>query len=81
MTARRVGVLGGLGPESTVEFMWRLLRATKAEDDQDHIPLVVESNCTIPSRITWLLEGKGEDPEPELVATAGGSARPGPSSW
>lgn len=40
-----LGVLGGMGPLATAEFMSRLARATPASCDQDHIPMIV---CSIP---------------------------------
>lgn len=66
---KRLGIIGGMGPEATVEFMMRLLRATYAEDDQDHIPVIADNNSQVPSRITWLLENKGADPVPEILRT------------
>lgn len=66
---KTLGIIGGMGPEATVEFMMRLLRATYAEDDQDHIPVIADNNSQVPSRISWLLENKGEDPVPEILRT------------
>ena len=71
MTApRRVGVLGGMGPEATVLFQSRLIAATAAGDDADHVPLIVDMNPQVPSRIAFLLEGGDVDPTPTLVAMA-----------
>ncbi len=67
---RVVGIIGGMGPQATVELMRRVIAATPAEDDQDHIHLIVESNPKIPSRIAHLLEGTGADPKPELLRIA-----------
>lgn len=67
---RRIGVIGGMGPEATVLFMSKLLRATSARDDSDHIPLLVDSNTQVPSRIEALIEGTGDDPAPVLAAMA-----------
>jgi aspartate racemase len=69
---RTVGILGGMGPEATVLLMQRVIRATGAKDDSGHIHLVVDQNPQVPSRIAWLLEGRGEDPAPVLVAMARG---------
>jgi aspartate racemase len=69
---RTVGILGGMGPEATVLLMQRLLRAAGAEDDSGHIHLVVDQNPQVPSRIAFLLEGRGEDPAPVLAAMARG---------
>lgn len=67
---RRVGVLGGMGPEATVLLMGKIIRATPARDDADHIPLIVDQNPQVPSRIARLIEGVGEDPAPVLAAMA-----------
>lgn len=67
---RVLGVLGGMGPEATILFMSRILQATPAQDDADHIPLLVDSNTQIPSRIRHLIEGTGIDPTPTLLAMA-----------
>ncbi|MCA8933236.1 MAG: aspartate/glutamate racemase family protein [Rhodospirillaceae bacterium] len=77
---RRVGVLGGMGPEATIHFMARVLALTPAEDDADHVPLVVDQNTQVPSRIKALIEGTGSDPTPALedmarrLAAAGAEA-------
>jgi aspartate racemase len=67
---RRVGILGGMGPEATVLLMQRVLAATRAADDADHIPLIVDQNPQVPSRIRHLIEGTGDDPGPVLAAMA-----------
>lgn len=72
MSDRRpvIGILGGMGPEATVELMRRVLDATPANDDRDHVHLLVDSNPDVPSRIAALIEGTGKSPEPELVDMA-----------
>lgn len=67
---KTVGILGGMGPEATVELMARVIRAVPAGDDADHIPLIVDQNPQVPSRIARLIEGRGEDPAPVLAAMA-----------
>jgi aspartate racemase len=47
-----------------------LLKAVPARDDADHIPLLIDMNPQVPSRIAHLIEGKGEDPGPILGAMA-----------
>ena len=64
-----VGVLGGLGPAATVHFMQRVLDHTDAHRDQDHVDLLVWQHGSIPDRSAFLL-GRGESPEPVLVADA-----------
>ncbi len=67
---RRIGVLGGMGPEATVLFMQKMLAAVTADDDADHIPLLVDSNSQVPSRIAAIVEKTGESPAPVLVDMA-----------
>jgi aspartate racemase len=67
---KRVGILGGMGPEATVLLMQKIIAATPATDDADHIPLIVDQNPQVPSRIRHLIEGTGEDPAPVLAAMA-----------
>ncbi len=67
MTASRekiVGILGGMGPEATVDLMQRIIRLTPALDDADHIRCIVDNNPKVPSRIKAIIEGDGEDPGP-----------------
>jgi aspartate racemase len=45
-----VGVLGGLGPEATVDFMARVVAATEASCDQDHIRMLIDHNPGVPNR-------------------------------
>ena len=67
---RRVGILGGMGPEATVLLMARVVAMTDARDDHDHVPLMVDNNTQVPSRIKAILEKSGEDPGPTLVNMA-----------
>ena len=63
----KVGVVGGLGPAATVDFMAKLVRNTPAARDQDHIKVMVEQNPQIPDRTEALL-GHGADPTLALYA-------------
>jgi len=66
-----VGVLGGMGPEATVDFMSKLISFTPGDDDQDHIRLLVDQNPTVPNRQDALLRG-GISPGPVLADMARG---------
>jgi aspartate racemase len=74
---RVVGIIGGMGPEATVELMRRVIAHTPASDDQDHIHLIAESNPKIPSRMAHLIELTGTDPTPELIRIAQNLQRAG----
>ena len=76
-THRVIGIIGGMGPEATVDLMRRIIAKTPVSDDQDHIHLIVESNPKIPSRIAHLIEGTGPDPTPELMRIAANLERAG----
>jgi len=61
-----LGVLGGMGPLASAQFMLRLTLLTPAERDQDHIPAVLWSDPRVPDRTRGKLAG-GEDPLPWLL--------------
>lgn len=63
-----LGVLGGMGPMATVDFMAKVVRNTAAACDQDHIPMVVCSAANIPDR-NAALRGEGADPLPAMRDT------------
>ena len=67
---RRVGILGGMGPEATILLQQKLLGAVPAHDDGDHIPLIIDMNPQVPSRIDHLIHGRGLDPAPEIARMA-----------
>ncbi len=75
--SKTVGVIGGMGPEATVDFLRRIVAATPAEDDADHIRVLVDNNPKIPSRLAALVDGTGEDPLPVLIAMARGLEKQG----
>jgi aspartate racemase len=61
-----LGVLGGMGPLASAQFMLRLTLLTPAERDQEHIPAVLWSDPRVPDRTAARL-GTGEDPLPSLL--------------
>jgi aspartate racemase len=65
-----VGVLGGMGPAATIDLMRRVMAATPAGDDADHVHLLVDQNPKVPSRIKALIERSGPSPADELVRMA-----------
>ena len=64
---RFLGVLGGMGPLASAQFMQRLTLLTDQKQDQHHIPAVLWSDPRIPDRTNARLNG-GEDPLAGLVA-------------
>lgn len=66
---KTIGIIGGMGPMATVDLMKKVILATDAREDQDHIPILVDNNTNIPDRTAAIL-GKGESPLPELMKSA-----------
>ena len=69
-TKHKIGILGGMGPEATVHLMARVVAMTEAKDDSDHVPMMVDNNTQIPSRIKALIEKNGDDPGPVCLRLA-----------
>ncbi len=61
-----VGILGGMGPMATVDFLSKLLAATPAATDQEHVPVIVSAIPQVPDR-TLAFRGEGESPLPFLI--------------
>jgi aspartate racemase len=64
----RIGVVGGVGPAATVDFLDKIVRNTPASRDQEHLKVIVEQNPQIPDRTAHLLRGE-TDPTIALYAT------------
>jgi aspartate racemase len=52
---RIVGVIGGMGPRATMDFMSKVVRLTPARQDQNHIRMIVDHNPKIPDRTESIL--------------------------
>lgn len=64
-----IGILGGMGPEATADLFRRIIRATPAKKDQDHIRVIIDSNPKIPDRTAAIIGG-GSSPLHEMTKTA-----------
>jgi len=62
-----IGILGGMGPLATADFFSKVIAATPAAVDQDHVPLLILSDPRVPSRPAAILRGE-ESPLPALLA-------------
>ena len=63
-----VGVLGGMGPLATIDFLRKMVAATPATADQEHVPVVVSSIPQVPDR-TEAFRGAGPSPRQAMVAS------------
>lgn len=65
MSQKKLGVLGGMGPAASAEFLKILAEKYPAEKDQDHPVVYMISDPKMPDRGS-AIEGRGEDPEPYI---------------
>lgn len=70
MSEKTLGVLGGMGPLATAYFMKITVDMTKADTDQQHIPMIVFNHTTIPDRTEYILDNSKANPVPILQADA-----------
>ena len=66
MEEKVIGILGGMGPEATLDFFGKIIQSTPATKDQEHLRLIIDNNPKIPDRTEAILE-KGESPVPIMV--------------
>ncbi len=64
-----VGILGGMGPAATADLYMKIIAATPAARDQDHLHVVIWADPTVPDRSSALLHGDA-DPTPWLLRGA-----------
>lgn len=65
--SRVLGVLGGMGPAATLDFLAKLQAATPVKREQDHLRVLVDINPKVPDRNV-----SDSDPGPVLAAMAEG---------
>jgi aspartate racemase len=71
-----IGVLGGMGPEATLELFGKILRMSGARTDQEHLRILIDNNPKVPNR-TLAIQGKGPSPVAELKRSARALERAG----
>ncbi|MCU0286914.1 MAG: amino acid racemase [Acidobacteria bacterium] len=67
--SKTIGVLGGMGPEATAHLFNLIVKFTRADSDQGHIPIIIFNNPKIPDRSAGILHG-GPSPLPALIEGA-----------
>ena len=67
MKEKTIGILGGMGPEATLNCYAAIIRSTPADTDQKHLRVIIDSNPKVPDRTAAII-GKGASPVPSLVA-------------
>ncbi|MFW5899526.1 MAG: aspartate/glutamate racemase family protein [Jiangellaceae bacterium] len=66
---RTLGILGGMGPQATLDLMRRVIARTPAQREADHVHMLVDLNPHVPPRVP-ALDGTGPSPGPELARMA-----------
>lgn len=76
MAEKVIGIIGGMGPEATIDLFRKIVAATPARIDQEHLRVLIDCNPKVPPRVPAVL-GEGEDPTPLLQSTARNLERAG----
>ncbi len=66
---KTIGIIGGMGPLATADIFKKIIIKTKAENDQEHIHVLIDSNTNIPDRTKSIIEN-GENPLVEMTKSA-----------
>jgi len=66
MDKKVIGILGGMGPEATLDCFGKIIKNTPAQKDQDHIRVIIDSNPGVPDRTAAIIGG-GESPVPVII--------------
>ena len=76
MSEKVIGILGGMGPEATLECYSTIIKSTPAKMDQEHLRVVIDANPRIPDRTAAIID-QGESPLTILVEGCRGLQRAG----
>ncbi|WED25291.1 amino acid racemase [Vibrio sp. DW001] len=63
---KKLGVLGGMGPMATVDFVKRIVEKSPACSDQEHMSMIISNDPVIPDRTKHILEN-GENPLEKML--------------
>lgn len=63
---KAIGIVGGMGPEATLDLFGKLIRHTDAACDAEHIRVYIDCHTGVPDRTRAILEG-GESPVPYIA--------------
>ena len=66
---KTIGIIGGMGPLATIDLYEKITINTRAEKDQDHIHIIIDSYPQIEDRTAYILHG-GKNPKDKLIESA-----------
>ena len=63
MSNDRLGVIGGMGPQATNTFYQFVIDRTDARTDQEHLSVLIFSDCAMPDRTAAILGTQAQKDE------------------
>lgn len=73
---KTMGVIGGLGPEASLDFFAKILAKSNAKTDQEHLHIIINNNPKVPNRHASI-DGTGPSAAPALIGSAKALERAG----
>lgn len=73
---KTVGVIGGMGPQATVDFFSKVIAATPVDKEQDHLKILIHNDPGVPNRHDSIA-GRGPSAAPAIVNAAQSLERAG----
>lgn len=67
---KTIGIIGGMGPQATLDLYQKIINRTPASRDQEHLHVIIDSYAQIPDRTAYLLGTSQDDPLPYLRKSA-----------
>lgn len=58
MMRKKLGILGGMGPEATGVFYKKIIDHTEVKSDREHLDILIYSHASIPDRTQCILNGQ-----------------------
>ena len=74
---KTIGIIGGMGPEATVDLYAKMTKLTPVTKDQEHLHILIDSYAQIPDRTAYILGKSQENPAPFLIEAAQGLEKAG----
>lgn len=64
---KKLGIIGGLGPMATAYFLFLLTQMSRAENDQEHMEILMHSKPSIPDRTRYILGLSRDNPAVQMA--------------
>lgn len=69
MKDKTIGIIGGMGPEATIDIFQKIIDYTNVNQEEEHLHIVIDNNPKLPNRQNAILQGS-ESPLPMLIEMA-----------